>query len=217
MGKSTQALVARGAINYEHDFAWTAKVEEALVLMAEDLMTDTEIAVHLKIGRRSLSHWKAHPEFRRRLNEKLAKLADGVLRKGIARKEKRLEALQDRWDRCKQIIEERAADQSLRGIPGGETGLLLRQVKSVGKPAKMVEEYVVDVALLREMREMEKQAALELGDWTEHHEVTGEIKGTIHVLHQAMLKAYGGEATIEATLVTETNGNGHVPALARGD
>jgi hypothetical protein len=48
--------------------------------------------------------------------------------------------------------------------PGGETGLLARQTKLATNGA-MVEEFVVDTGLLKELRAHEEQAAKELGQW----------------------------------------------------
>jgi hypothetical protein len=64
----------------------------------------------------------------------------------------------------KKVILERAADPSFAKIPGGTTGLLVRDYK--GKDANQ-EIYRVDVGLLQEMRFHEKQAAQELGQWSE--------------------------------------------------
>jgi len=49
---------------------------------------------------------------------------------------------------------------------GGETGLLVRQPKLAAN-GTTVEEFAVDTALLREIRETERQAAKELGQWSE--------------------------------------------------
>jgi hypothetical protein len=64
-----------------------------------------------------------------------------------------------------QVVEERAADASMAKVPGGRTGLLVRQIKVVGSGAnqKLVPEYVVDTGLLREIRATAQQAAEELG------------------------------------------------------
>ncbi len=55
-------------------------------------------------------------------------------------------------------------------VPGGKTGLIVRQIKAVGSGAgmKIVPEYVLDTGLLKELRAHEQQAAGELqsrGDW----------------------------------------------------
>jgi hypothetical protein len=57
--------------------------------------------------------------------------------------------------------------------PGASTALLVRRERSVGsgQNQKFVAEYKVDTGLLRELRKLEKQAAIELGQWTEKRDV----------------------------------------------
>jgi hypothetical protein len=52
----------------------------------------------------------------------------------------------------------------MRSVPGGETGLLVRTGRFIVN-GKAVDVYAVDVGLLRELREHEKQAAIECGQW----------------------------------------------------
>jgi len=56
---------------------------------------------------------------------------------------------------------------------GARTGLLVRTEKVIGSGAnaRIVQEYAVDTALLKELRETEIQAAKELGQWSERQEV----------------------------------------------
>ena len=42
-----------------------------------------------------------------------------------------------------------------------------------GKRFETIEEFLIDTGLLREMREHEKQAAIELGEWAEKREFSG--------------------------------------------
>jgi hypothetical protein len=58
---------------------------------------------------------------------------------------------------------------------GGETGLLVRQIKLAASGAT-VEEFAVDTGLLKELRAHQEQAAKELGQWTEKREVTGKAE-----------------------------------------
>jgi hypothetical protein len=57
--------------------------------------------------------------------------------------------------------------------PGADKGLLARSYKQLGsgEDATIVEEYAVDGVLLKELREHEKQAAQELGQWSEKSRV----------------------------------------------
>jgi hypothetical protein len=69
--------------------------------------------------------------------------------------------MDDRLQRLHRVIRERAADPEMQDVPGGPTGLIVRTTKMVGK--KEVKEYALDAALLREIRELEAQAARECG------------------------------------------------------
>ena len=91
----------------------------------------------------------------------------------IAMQEYRIARLADIEQRYVQLIEERAA--ALDGkVPGGGTGLLVQQTKVVrsGDDVEIVHEYKADTAVTKEIRETLKQAAQELGQWTENRNVT---------------------------------------------
>jgi hypothetical protein len=106
----------------------------------------------------------------------------------IRDREDRVAALNERWEALLQVVEERGADPSMQDVPGGPSGLVVRKMRTVGKgqDTKIIEEYEVDVATLKELRECEKQAAIEQGQWAERQEVTGKDgvplpAATIHV------------------------------------
>ncbi|MDQ3832232.1 MAG: phBC6A51 family helix-turn-helix protein [Actinomycetota bacterium] len=154
----------------------TDKQEEAAALVAEDVKSDEDIALTLGIHRSTLDRWKKLPAFDARVDEILAECRRHVTRKTIARVEKRVEALQDRWNRMQQVIRERAEDGMLADVPGGTTGLIVHNVKGVGKGEdfQLIDLYEVDTGLLAEIRAHEKQAAQELGQWTEKQQVSGD-------------------------------------------
>jgi hypothetical protein len=81
----------------------------------------------------------------------------------IAIREKRIDELEDRRRRMRMIIDERAVEMAGE-TAGGASGLLCRDYK--GKDADRAI-YKVDTGLLSELREHEKQAAQELGQWQE--------------------------------------------------
>lgn len=108
-----------------------------------------------------------------------------IKRKGIALHQNRVDALVERHNKLEQVIAERAADAWLADVPGGKTGLVVKNLKSVkhvyeadpedekGKAYQVtVEQWEssIDTGLLRELREHEKQVAQELGEWTEKSE-----------------------------------------------
>lgn len=144
---------------------WSEKRIRAAQLVAEGELTDQQIAEIVKASRQSVTRWKAEPIFRDRVNEIVADLAEALSAKGIRLRENRLKNLQTRVDKMMALIEARALD--LADIAGGSTGLLVRDYKHGGTV------YKFDAALLRELREHEKQAAQELGQWLEKVGITG--------------------------------------------
>lgn len=86
---------------------------------------------------------------------------------GIRSPASRVTALEDRWERMRRVILERATDPDMASVPGGKTGLLAITWKSIGSgpTAQVVREVKVDTALLSEIRATEEQAAQELGQW----------------------------------------------------
>ena len=104
----------------------------------------------------------------------------------------RIDAYQDRWDRMMRLIEARAASGAAEhsGVPGADTGLLVCRRRSIGSAAfsEKVCEWRLDAALLKEMRELEKQAAVELGWFAERAAVRlrPEISDEVRTLAEAL-------------------------------
>jgi hypothetical protein len=161
-------------------FEWDARRERAAALLAEGELTDVEIAAEVEVTDRTLRTWKKIPAFAARVKRLVAELGAVAQRKAIGRRARRLAALDDRWQRMKAVIAARADE--MKDVPGGgSSGLLVKAVKSIGSGdnAREVEEYAVDAALLREMRELEKQAAQETGQWAEKVEHSGPEGGPV--------------------------------------
>ncbi len=160
------------------EFAWTATREKAARLVAEDTLSDQKIADECGISERQLARWKLHPVFRARVQEHVATWRERVMQQGIADRAARVASLNERWAQLKAVIAARAADPLYQRQPGGKTGLLARQVK-LSATGREVDDFAVDVALLKELREHEKQAAQELGQWAEKREVSGPNGGPV--------------------------------------
>lgn len=157
---------------HESAFAWTAPRIDAARLVAEDALFDEQIAATCGVTRKTLHMWKTRPAFQARVKEHVAAYKAVVLRRGIAQHERRVDALNDRWRRMKAVIDARAEEHG--DVPGGDSGLYVKQIKSIGAgpSAYTVDEYVVDTGLLNEMRQHEKQAAQEVGQWVEKSALT---------------------------------------------
>lgn len=166
---------------------WTRKKTKAAQLVAEDKLTDNEIAAAVKVSQRTLERWKLKPAFAGRVAELVKAAEDAVrqalLTEGIADRVERVRGYGDRRQRLQQIITERGQAEDMQKVPGGATGLLVRTKKQIGggEYATIVDEYQVDVGTLRELRELEKQAAQDLGQWAEKRELTGKDGGPIVV------------------------------------
>lgn len=147
--------------------------EEAAVLIAQGLKSLKQIAEYLQISVTNLNHWRLEPGFRERVLAIKEEWRAQLSGQGLADIQERVDAYNDRWARMKAVIAARSED--LADVPGGETGLLTRHYKSLGggQNFEVVTEYEVDTALLREMRELEKHAAIDLGQWSEKHEISG--------------------------------------------
>jgi hypothetical protein len=164
-------------------FSWSKASDRAAQLIAEGDLTLAQIGESVGRDQRTLWNWRQHPEFVARIDEHLAIFRDEVRRRGIAVRERRINALNDRWLRLHSVIEQRAADPAMAAVPGGATGLLVHDVKGIGsgESARVVDLYEVDVGLLRELREHERQAAQELGQWTEKQEISGDAEKPVVV------------------------------------
>ena len=97
--------------------------------------------------------------------------ATQFVRQQVQERAYRLSIVQDVVDRLRSLMDARAAAfvESGEVCPGGETGLLARSIKMIGSGANAVQvtEYRLDGAVLSELRESLKQAAIESGDWEE--------------------------------------------------
>lgn len=155
-------------------FVWTKARERAASLLAADRLSDEEIAADLRISRTNLAQWKRRPEFQARVQEHVAAYRRLLIARGVANRQYRIDALNDLVDRLRDVIAARAADPRMADVPGGPTGLLTRTLKSIGfgDNNQTVVEVAVDTGTLKELREYLKQGAQEVGQWTEHHDLT---------------------------------------------
>lgn len=158
----------------------TRRQEAAALLVAKGIQTHEAAAAHLGITSQTLLRWRQQEAFTARVQALQEAMAAAVVSEGIALRTKRVAALNDRWNRMQRVIEERAEDPEVAHVPGGSTGLMVHTVKMIGggRDATTVDEYAVDVGLLKELRAHEEQAAKELGQWTEKQEVIGGRDGS---------------------------------------
>lgn len=126
-------------------------------------MTQEQVAAKYGVAPGSVQKFKV------RHADKLTELSLAVEARvedyAIASKVNRIAALQDRWDRMKALLDARAKDSRYSDEPGYETGLMIHQLKAIGRGEdfQLVNLYVTDAQLLAEMRATERAVAEELG------------------------------------------------------
>jgi hypothetical protein len=150
-----------------HSPEGTRKWNQAARFVAEGELEHGAIAARVGIAPNTLWRWRQNPKFAVRVTKYSDRINESVPSPAITHRARRLERLNRDWFRLQAIIDERAADPSMEGVPGGKTGLIVRKVKRLlsGDRATLVSEYTIDCRILRELRRIEKQAALECGQW----------------------------------------------------
>jgi hypothetical protein len=96
------------------------------------------------------------------------------LKRGIARKDYRINCLANVHSKLLTVIEERAADPSMADVPGGKTGLMVKTFKVSGET--VMTEYAVDTGTIKELRGIQEQVAKELGQLVEKRETKISLK-----------------------------------------
>ena len=161
-------------------FEWDSTREQAAMLIAVGDLTNDEIAERLDIGVATLYRWKTSQEFKDRVKEIKETLRQEILDTSIGDIVKRIQRSNKRWMAIDKLISARASDPAMYGVPGGDTGLLAHDQKAVGSgpTQSIVDVYTFDAALIKEERELQKQTAQELGQWTDRQKVdlNGEVK-----------------------------------------
>lgn len=162
--------MARGWMN--------AKRELAASLLAVGEKTKEEIADAVGINRVTLHRWEQVKEFEDRVAFLRSKVRDEIrartLSFGIADKVERINAAQRRWELMQSIVIKQL-ERKLEIISGidSETPKIMRDVEDGDADADDGDAdadeggTVVSGGLLRELRMIEKQIAIETGEWDE--------------------------------------------------
>lgn len=107
-------------------------------------------------------------DIRRPVLERAAAIAEARTNSDAATRAGRIIGYIKRREALLSIIEARAADRLHSSVPGVQSGWLAATHEMVGKEKMHVGRF--DAALHRELRELEKQIAIESGQWIEKHE-----------------------------------------------
>ena len=144
------------------------KRQKAAILLAEDDLTDEQIAAAVKVHRATLDRWKHDPEFAALVGDHRGNIIAEALRLPIAKKHKRVAELNDLNERYHRIIADRAERHThdMTAPAEAQTGMLVAQPK-ISANGTIVTEWAFDKSLDSAIKETHKQAATELGQWQE--------------------------------------------------
>lgn len=177
-----------GDVPKSSPFSWSAARIEAAILLAADRLSDEEIASKVGVTRRGMAKWKCVPEFQARIQQHRDEFEESVAKLDIASRRRRVGGLDRLHSALFQVIDARSVEYA-EEAPGAETGLLVKQLKVIGagENQQVIEEWVVDTGTINEIRALQKQAAQELGQWSEKASVThsGGIRREIVVVTDA--------------------------------
>ena len=160
-----------------------SKKHKAAIYLAEGHLSERQIAQELSIARSTLQEWKQEPDFQDVQAEYEHQIRAECLSLSIANKFDRLQTLDMLYRKGKQIIQSRAerysaelavddAVNATRRIfgdvtpPEAATGMLVR-TETVNASGMKTVNWSYDNALAKDLKDTEKQAAQELGQWEE--------------------------------------------------
>jgi hypothetical protein len=97
------------------------------------------------------------------------------------------------------VISERSDSPDLANVPGGKTGLVMKTLKGLGSGDnfKVVEEYEVDCATVREIRALQEQVAEEVGQRVSRTEML-DLNRRFEKMTKEELEDYAREGTLPA-------------------
>jgi transposase-like protein len=144
----------------------TTRQQQALDLLVAGEHTFAKVAAEVDVQPSTLWRWRHDkPAFREALEEALAVAELEARQFAVAKRVKRVAALDEVHAGLLRIIAERKARYSQEDHPGASTGLLVKSYKAIGSgPSAYAEvEWAVDRPLIQALLEVQKQAAVELG------------------------------------------------------
>lgn len=158
----------------ERAWKWDRRKTKAAVLLASGDHNRDKICELVPCDKNTLARWKRVPEFRDRVQEIRDEILDDLVSHGVGNKSRRIRRLNKHWEDLMQVLTTKDLNAKLEGLHGEHGGMLAArrvddwEVKD-GKRKKITKTIFVfdrDVPrILKEMREIEKAAATEVGDF----------------------------------------------------
>lgn len=156
-------------------------------LQVEGHLSRQQMRQALQISSSELRRIESDPDVQNLIDSTLEAYRLQILRSGVARRELRIQAKNERWQLLNRIRQQRTSITdpespfyipSSSSIPGADTGLLTRSLKTIGSGMnqEIVEEWKLDKDLLTLLSDIEDEVAKETGQSFERHihEVSGK-------------------------------------------
>lgn len=155
---------------------------EVIRMALEEGMSNAQIAEKVGVSSGTIATWLKRPEYKEAINRYNELLQEETFRLSVANKSRRIQDYQNIRDRIQTVIDGRA--EAYSHIPGGKSGLLVKQVKSIGSGINAYEasEYVYDTSLVRDILAISKQAAIEKGEWSEKSTLDVNVNEQVKVI-----------------------------------
>jgi hypothetical protein len=143
------------------------KRQKAIELVAAGKLSSEAIAKEVGCCRRTITAWKAEPEFQKAVKDHKNAWRIKVRTEGVGDRDTRLRQLNSLNKRLWAAVLKRGADPDQEDVPGYKTGVVTvtYKMQSLGEGlgSKAVKEYKIDNETPAEIRANLEQAALERG------------------------------------------------------
>ena len=179
----SNSLVPRTLLGVDLDgFKWTPEREHAACLLAMGY-DYSSVARQIGVTSTTVKKWYLSEPFRARTVELRTVARQALFNVAITDKQQRVDVLGAVQQRILRLIEARAAAPEMQNVPGGDTGLLTVELKSMGTgpTAQLVEDYKFDKPLVDALLNVQKHAATELGQLTDRTELHVHQKAYIDI------------------------------------
>ena len=172
------------------------KEQRAVIHIAEGILPLRQISLITGLSQARLLHLSIYdPDFQDQVSLIRTQFAEDALSRGLALRHIRQARLSERAALIDQIVSERSLvtappgpdnpfhDPDSLGVPGASTGLLTKQIRSLGSGPNsiIIDEWSLDRPILRELAEIEQQAAREAGQWRDIKQIESTTKAYIGI------------------------------------
>ena len=163
-------------------FTWDLKRQRAADLLTDPRYSESDVCDLSGLRREELRWCLMQKDFNDVVDAMLQELRRRVMNTGVAVREFRVACQNERHRGLRQVVAERAAsadpgsrfyDPDADNVPGVETGLMVKTLKTLGSGpnATIVPEWSVDRGLLSAFKEIEEHVGKETGQLVEKRQV----------------------------------------------